>query len=43
MTPITGSLIARRIAGNANAEAVLHATTSNLIPCASRNLEFSTA
>jgi hypothetical protein len=43
ITPMTGTLIALRIAGSARAEAVLQATTSNLIPRASRNLEFSTA
>ena len=43
ITPITSTPTARRIAGSASADAVLHATTSSLMPCASRNSEFSTA
>src|SRR5437868_7817878 len=43
ITPTTSTCKALRIAGKASAEAVLHATTSILIPCAARNLAFSTA
>src|SRR2546423_1499531 len=43
ITPTTSICRALLIAGNANADAVLQATTSNLIPCAARKRAFSTA
>jgi len=41
ITPITGTMVSDAIASSATALEVLHATTSILIPLASRNSVFS--